>query len=118
MVMTEWMREVKKALETIPKDTPNRLKAAMEKAKLTYKKGSSSSSASAASHGMKKSHKRGRSHRRSDKGRKGARKSGRSRSRKHHRGGAMSKLSPSDYDGKGVGTSGAALQIEATTKST
>ena len=116
--MTEWMKEVKRALQTIPKDTPNRLKAAMTKAKLTYKKGSSSSSsASAASHGMKKSHKRGRSHRRSGKGRKGARKSGRSRTMKH-KGGAMSKLSPSDYDGKGVGTSGADLQIEATTKST
>jgi hypothetical protein len=112
MVMTEWMKEVKKALQTIPKDTPNRLKAAMAKAKLTYKKGSSS--ASAASHGMKKSHKRGRTHRRSSKGRKGARKSG----TRKHKGGAMSKLSPSDYDGKGVGTSGAALQIEATTKST
>ena len=113
MVMTEWMKEVKRALQTIPKNTPNRLKAAMAKAKLTYKKGSSSS-ASAASHGMKKSHKRGRSHRRSSKGRKGARKSG----TRKHKGGAMSKLSPSDYDGKGVGTSGADLQIEATTKST
>ena len=114
MVMTEWMKEVKRALQTIPKDTPNRLKAAMAKAKLTYKKGSSSS-ASAASHGMKKSHKRGRGHRRSGKGRKGMRKSGRTRK---YKGGAMSKLSPSDYDGKGVGTSGADLQIEATTKST
>jgi hypothetical protein len=114
MVMTEWMKEVKRALQTIPKNTPNRLKAAMAKAKLTYKKGSSSSSASAASHGMKKSHKRGRSHRRSGKGRKGARKSG----TRKHKGGAMSKLSPSDYDGKGVGTSGADLQLEATTKST
>ena len=115
MVMTEWMREVKKALETIPKNTPNRLKAAMTKAKLTYKKGSSSHHA-AASHSMKKSHKRGRSHRRSGKSRKGMRKSG--RSRKHHRGGATSNLSPAPYDGKGVGTSGAALQIYATTKST
>ena len=106
MVMTEWMKEVKRALQTIPKNTPNRLKAAMSKAKLTYKKGSSSSSASAASHGMKKSHKRGRSHRRSGKGRKGARKSG----TRKHKGGAMSKLSPSDY--------GADLQTEATTKST
>ena len=114
MVMTEWMKEVKRALQTIPKDTPNRLKAAMAKAKLTYKKGSSSS-ASAASHGMKKSHKRGRGHRRSGKGRKGMRKSGRTRK---YKGGAMSKLSPSDYDGKGVGTSGADLQLEATTKST
>ena len=115
MVMTEWMKEVKKALETIPKDTPNRLKAAMTKAKLTYKKGSSSSNASAASHSMKKSHKR--RHRRSGKGRKGMHKGSR-RSRKHHKGGAMSKLNPSDYDGKGVGTSGAALQIDATTRST
>ena len=113
MVMTEWMKEVKRALQTIPKNTPNRLKAAMAKAKLTYKKGSSSS-ASAASHGMKKSHKRGRSHRRSGKGRKGARKSG----TRKHKGGAMSKLSPSDYDGKGVGTSDTDLQLEATTKST
>ena len=116
MVMTEWMKEVKKALDTIPKDTPNRLKAAMVKAKLTYKKGSASSHRAAASHSMKKSHKRGRSHRRSGKSRKGARKSG--KSRKHHRGGAMSKLSPSDYNGEGVGTSGAAIQIKATTRST
>jgi hypothetical protein len=116
MVMTEWMREVKKALETIPKDTPNRLKAAMAKAKLTYKKGSASAHRAAASHSMKKSHKRGRSHRRSGKNRKGMRKSG--RSRKHHRGGAMSNLSPASYDGKGVGTSGAALQDYASTKST
>ena len=114
MVMTEWMKSVKEALKTIPANTPNRLKAAMAKAKLTYKKGSSSS-ASAASHGMKKSHKRGRTHRRSSKSRKGMRKSGRSRK---YKGGAMSKLSPSDYDGKGVGTSGVDLQIEATTKST
>ena len=113
MVMTEWMKEVKKALETIPKDTPNRLKAAMAKAKLTYKKGSSSHAA-AASHSMKKSHKR--RHSRSAKSRKGMRKS--SRSRRHHKGGAMSKLNPADYDGKGVGTSGVNLQIDATTKST
>lgn len=112
MVMTEWMKEVKRALQTIPKDTPNRLKAAMAKAKLTYKKGSSSS---AASYGMKKSHKR--RHGRSGKGRKGKsmRKSHRSRK---HKGGAMSKLSPGDYDGKGVGTSGPGVQIEAATKST
>ena len=116
MVMTEWMKEVKKALETIPKDTPNRLKTAMAKAKLTYKKGPSSSNASAASHSMKKSHKR--RHRRSGKGRKGMHKGSR-RSRKYHKGGAMSKLSPSDYEGgEGVGTSGAALQIDATTRST
>ena len=113
MVMTEWMKEVKKALETIPKDTPNRLKAAMAKAKLTYKKGSSSHTASA-SHSMKKSHKR--RHSRSAKSRKGMRKS--SRSRRHHKGGAMSKLNPADYDGKGVGTSGVDLQIDETTKTT
>lgn len=114
MVMTEWMREVKKALETIPKDTPNRLKAAMAKAKLTYKKGSSSHHAAAASHSMKKSHKR--SHKRSGKSRKGMRKS--SKSRRHYKGGAMAKLNPADYDGKGVGTSGVDVQIDATTKST
>lgn len=116
MVMTEWMREVKKALETIPKDTPNRLKAAMAKAKLTYKKGSSSHHAAAVSHSMKKSHKRNRGHKRSSKSRKGMRKG--SRSKKHYKGGAMSKLNPADYDGKGVGTSGVDLQIDATTKST
>lgn len=115
MVMTEWMREVKKALETIPKDTPNRLKAAMSKAKLTYKKGSSSHRASAAS-SMKKSHKR--SHMRSSKSKKGMHKRSRSRSRRHYKGGAMSKLNPADYDGKGVGTSGVDVQIDATTKST
>lgn len=111
MVMTEWMKAVKKALETVPKNTPNRLRTAMEKAKLTYKnnKGSSESSRHVV---MKKTHRR----RRSGKGRKGMRKSG--RSRKHHKGGAMSKLSPSEYDGKGVGTSGVGVQIDATTKST
>lgn len=113
MVMTEWMREVKKALETIPKDTPNRLKAAMRKAKLTYKKGSSAHHA-AASHSMKRSHKR--RHSRSSKSKRGMRKS--SRSRKHHKGGAMPKLNPSDYDGKGVGTSDVDVQTGATTKST
>jgi hypothetical protein len=115
MVMTEWMREVRKALETIPKDTPNRLKAAMEKAKLTYKKGSSTS---AASHSMKKSHKhhkRGRS--RGNKSRKGMRKHRGKKSKRHYKGG-MSKLNPSNYDGgKGVGTSGVNVQIGATTKS-
>lgn len=118
MVMTEWMKEVKKALETIPKDTPNRLKQAMAKAKLSYKKSSAPSHRAAVSHrhSMKKSHKRGRSHRRNGKSRKGERKSG--RSRKHHRGGAMLKLSPADYDGKGVGTSGVGVQIGATTRST
>jgi hypothetical protein len=116
MVMTEWMREVRKALETIPKDTPNRLKAAMEKAKLTYKKGSSTSAA--ASHSsMKKSHKyhkRGRS--RGNKSQKGMRKHRGKKSKRHYKGG-MSKLNPADYDGKGVGTSGVGVQIEATTKS-
>jgi hypothetical protein len=111
--MTEWMRSVKEALKTIPKNTPNRLKAAMAKAKLTYKKkGSSESSMSSHHHVMKKTHRR----RRSGKGRKGMRKSG--RSRKHHRGGAMSTLNPASYDGKGVGTSGVGVQIEATTRST
>lgn len=111
--MTEWMRSVKEALKTIPKNTPNRLKAAMAKAKLTYKKkGSSESSMSSQHHVMKKTHRR----RRSGKGRKGMRKSG--RSRKHHRGGAMSTLNPASYDGKGVGTSGVGVQIDATTRST
>lgn len=110
MVMTEWMRSVKEALKTIPKNTPNRLKAAMAKAKLTYKK--KGASASSQHHVMKKTHRR----RRSGKGRKGMRKSG--RSRKHHRGGAMSTLNPASYDGKGVGTSGVGVQIEATTRST
>lgn len=98
MVMTEWMREVKKALETIPKDTPNRLKAAMAKAKLTYKKGSASSHSAAASHSMKKSHKR--SHRRSGKGRKRMHKG--KRSKKNHRGGAMSKLNPANVESSDV----------------
>lgn len=103
--MTEWMREVRKALETIPKDTPNRLKAAMAKAKLTYKKGSASSSHNAtSSHSMKKSHKRGRSHKRSGKSRKGMRKSkGKKSRRQHYKGGATSRLNPADYNsGKSV----------------
>ena len=100
MVMTEWMSEVKKALGTIPKGTPKRLETAMKKAKLTYK-GPSSSHHAAASHSMKKSHKRRRG--RSGKSRKGMHKS-HNRSRKHHRGGAMSKLSPDNYGGgEGVG---------------
>jgi hypothetical protein len=112
--MTEWMKAVKKALETVPKDTPNRLRTAMEKAKLTYKKGSSSSHhASAVPHSMKKSHKR--RHGRSGKSRKGTRKS--NRSRKHYKGG-MSKLNPSSYDGKGVTTSGPGVQIRASMSST
>ena len=109
MVMTEWMRCVKEALKTVPKNTPNRLRVAMTNAKLTYKKKGSSESSQ---HVMKKTHR----HRRSGKGRKGMRKSG--RSRKHHKGGAMPKWSPSDYDGKGVGTSGVGVQIDATTRST
>lgn len=116
MVLTEWMREVKKALQTIPKNTPNRLKAAMAKAKLTYKKGSTSSSHHDASshHVMKKSHKRGRS--RGNKSRKGMHKSKGKRSKKHYKGGAMTKLSPAEYNGNGVGTSDVNVQIEATTK--
>ena len=115
MVMTEWMREVKKALETVPKDTPNRLKVAMEKAKLTYKKGSSTSTA--ASHKMKKSHKhhkRGRS--RGNKHQKSMRKHRGKNSKRHYKGGAMLKLNPADY-GKGVGTSDDNVKIDATTKS-
>lgn len=111
MVMTEWMKAVKKALETVPKDTPNRLRTAMKKAKLTYKKGSSSSHH--APHSMKKSHKR--RHGRSGKSRKGTRSKSH-RSRKHHRGGAM--LSPSSYDGEGVQTSGPGVQIRASMSST
>ena len=111
MVMTDWMRSVQAALKTIPKNTPNRLGAAMKKAKLTYKKKGSSSSGPV----MKKTMRRRSSH----KGRKGK---GRKGSRKHHsrrhRGGAMSTLNPAKYDGKGVGTSGADLQLEATNAST
>jgi hypothetical protein len=110
MVMTDWMRSVQAALKTIPKNTPNRLGAAMKKAKLTYKKKGSSSSGPV----MKKTMRRRSSH----KGRKGK---GRKGSRKHHsrrhRGGAMSTLNPAKYDGKGVGT-GADLQLEATNAST
>jgi hypothetical protein len=121
MVMTEWMKEVKKALETIPKGTPNRLENAMKKAKLTYEKDekgpSSSHHASAASHGMKKSHKRRRG--RSGKGRKGKSMRKSHRSRKHHRGGAMPKLSPSNYEGgQNVGTSGPGVQMRAAMSST
>ena len=106
MVMTEWMREVRKALETIPKDTPNRLKAAMEKAKLTYKKGSSTSAP--ASHMMKRSHKhhkRGRS--RGTKSRKSMRKNKGRKSKRYYKGGAMSKLNPADVN----------VETDATTKS-
>ena len=71
--MTDWMKSVQVALKTIPKNTPNRLGAAMKKAKLTYKKKGSSSAASSSSV-MKKTFKR----RRGPKG-KGSRKSKRSR---------------------------------------
>jgi hypothetical protein len=100
MVMTEWMKSVQAALKTIPKNTPNRLGAAMKKAKLTYKKGSSSSSSNVM---MKKTYK----HRKSHKGRKGSRKH-HSR-RKGHRGGSQVALSPSNYG---------SLQKDATNYST
>ena len=94
MVMTDWMRSVQAALKTIPKNTPNRLGAAMKKAKLTYKKKGSSASSDSGSV-MKKTFKRRNSH----KGRKGK---GRKGSRKHHsrrhRGGAMSKLNPAELN--------------------
>ena len=109
MVLTEWMRSVQAALKTIPKNTPNRLGAAMKKAKLTYKKKGSSASSSSV---MKKTFKR----RRGSKS-KGSRKSKRSR-RPRHSGGAMSKLNPANYDGAGVGTSGAKLQLDVTNNST
>ena len=116
MVLTEWMKSVKRALETIPKNTPNRLGEAMKKAKLTYKKGSSVSSSSS-NVMMKKTFKHRKSHKgRKGKGRKGSRKH-HSR-RKGHRGGAMSTLNPAKYDGRGVGTSGADLQIDVTNNST
>lgn len=94
MVMTDWMRSVQAALKTIPKNTPNRLGAAMKKAKLTYKKKGSSASSDSGSV-MKKTFRRRSSH----KGRKGK---GRKGSRKHHsrrhRGGAMSKLNPAELN--------------------
>ena len=94
MVTTEWMKCVKDALKTIPKNTPNRLAAAMKKAKLTYKKKGNSASSDSGSV-MKKTFKRRNSH----KGRKGK---GRKGSRKHHsrrhRGGAMSKLNPAELN--------------------
>jgi hypothetical protein len=109
MVMTEWMKCVKEALKTVPKNTPNRLKVAMGKAKLTYKKtGSTSSSKSV----MKKTFKR----RNSRKGRKGKG----SRRSKRQRGGAMTKLNPAEFDGKnvGTGTSGVKVQFDAVDAST
>jgi len=104
MVATEWMKSVKEALKTIPKNTPNRLGAAMKKAKLTYKKGSSSSSSSNAV--MKKTYR----HRKSHKGRKGRKGSRKHHSRRRgHRGGSQVALSPSNYG---------SLQKDATNYST
>ncbi len=111
MVMTEWMKSVQAALKTIPANTPNRLKAAMAKAKLTYKKKGSSSS-SYAPHGMKQTHRR---HRRSGKGRgRSKRHSKRRGSSRRYRGrGGMLSLNPAAVDGKGDKTSGVGLQYEA-----
>jgi hypothetical protein len=112
MVMTEWMKCVKEALKTVPKNTPNRLKVAMGKAKLTYKKtGSTSSSKSV----MKKTFKR----RNSRKGRKG-KGTRRSKMSKRQRGGAMTKLNPAEVEGKnvGIGTSGVKVQFDAVNAST
>ena len=112
MVMTDWMRSVQAALKTIPKNTPNRLGEAMKKAKLTYKKKGSSSASSDSGSVMKKTFKR----RKGRKGRKG--KGSRKHHSRRHRGGAMTTLKPANYDGKGVGTSGAALQVDVTKNST
>ena len=114
MVMTEWMRSVQEALKTIPKNTPNRLKAAMTKAKLTYKKKGPSSVAPANS--MKKT----RRHRRSGKGRgrKGSKRHGKRRGSRKYKGGAMTTLNPADYDGKGDKTSGVNVQMKAAMSST
>lgn len=111
MVMTEWMKSVQAALKTIPANTPNRLKAAMAKAKLTYKKKGSSSSSSAP-HGMKQTHRR---HRRSGKGRgRSKRHSKRRGSSRRYRGrGGMVALSPANYVGDAVGSSGVNLQMKA-----
>ena len=89
MVTTEWMKCVKDALKTIPKNTPNRLAAAMKKAKLTYKKGSSSSSHAV----MKKTYK----HRSSHKGRRGRGSRKHHSRRKGHRGGSHVALGFSPY---------------------
>ena len=112
MVMTEWMKSVQAALKTIPANTPNRLKAAMAKAKLTYKKkGSSSSSSSSAPHGMKQTHRR---HRRSGKGRgRSKRHSKRRGSSRKYKGGTTVSLNPAAFDGKGDKTSGVGVQFEA-----
>jgi len=109
MVMTEWMKSVQAALKTIPANTPNRLKAAMAKAKLTYKKKGSSSSS--APHGMKQTHRR---HRRSGKGRgRSKRHSKRRGSSRRYRGrGGMVELNPAPYNSKGDGN-GVGLQYEA-----
>ena len=108
MVMTEWMKSVQAALKTIPANTPNRLKAAMAKAKLTYKKKGSSSSY--APHGMKQTHRR---HRRSGKGRgRSKRHSKRRGSSRRYRGGAPIELNPAPYNSKGDGN-GVGLQYEA-----
>ena len=114
MVMTEWMRSVQEALKTIPKDTPHRLKAAMTKAKLTYKKKGSSSAAPTS--GMKKT----RRHRRSGKGRgrKGSRRHKHRGSSRKYKGGTMSTLNPADYDGKDDKTSGVNVQMRAAMSST
>ena len=111
MVMTDWMRSVQAALKTIPKNTPNRLGAAMKKAKLTYKKKGNSSASSDSGSVMKKTFKR-------RKGRKGKGKGSRKHHSRRHRGGATTPLNPAKYDGKGVGTSGAALQVDVTNNST
>lgn len=111
MVMTEWMKSVQAALKTIPANTPNRLKAAMAKAKLTYKKKGSSSSSSSAPHGMKQTHRR---HRRSGKGRgRSKRHSKRRGSSRRYRGGSTVTLSPANYVGDDVGSSGVNLQMKA-----
>ena len=113
MVMTDWMRSVQAALKTIPKNTPNRLGAAMKKAKLTYKKKGNSSASSDSGSVMKKTFKR----RWGSKG-KGKGKGSRKHHSRRHRGGATTTLNPANYDGKNVGTSGAALQVDVTNNST
>jgi hypothetical protein len=100
MVTTEWMKCVKDALKTIPKNTPNRLAAAMKKAKLTYKKGSSSSSHAV----MKKTHRHRRS---SHKGRRGRGSRKHHSRRKGHRGGSQVLL------GSPYGNSNTDLQLSA-----
>ncbi len=108
MVMTEWMKSVQAALKTIPANTPNRLKAAMAKAKLTYKKKGSSSSSSAP-HGMKQTHRR---HRRSGKGRGRSKRHSKRRGSSRKYKGGMVELTPSPYNSKGDGN-GVGVQFEA-----